>query len=156
MRAHIVSAAYAVALSFVALVAMAACSGMAREAAAAANDVPESQMGKVYGEFEDQKLFEESLAASPEKRAWSEKQVWDGLSGATIQAKTFGKPVPDREVILGGKVLAYADGFGQYWLRLPPGPYELIGRCKGYRDAKAAVAVTPGSIQYLNFYLERR
>jgi hypothetical protein len=149
MRSRIVFAAAALALA-----AFTACSGKGRQAAA--SDVPESLMGKIHGEFEDSTLFERGLAASPEMRAWSEKQVWDGLSGATIQAKTFGKPVPDREVISGGNVLAYADGFGQYWLSLPQGTYELVGRCKGYRDAKAVVTVEPGSVRYLNFYLERR
>jgi hypothetical protein len=112
--------------------------------------------GRVYGEFEDAGLFGEALEAKPEMKAWSQKQVWDGLSGATIQAKTFGKPVPDRIVLEGGKVLAYADGFGQFWVSLAPGPHLLTGRCKGYKDAAVTVEIAPGSTSYLNFYLKKR
>jgi hypothetical protein len=124
--------------------------------AAETASVAEPEAGKVYGEFEDAKLLSASMESRPDLRSWSEKEVWDGLSGATIQAKTFGKPVPDRTVLCRGKVIAYADGFGQYWLSLPAGSYELVGRCKGYRDEKRTVVVEAGSVQYLNFRLERR
>jgi hypothetical protein len=124
--------------------------------AASAAETPAAGSGKIYGEFEDAKLLAASMESRPELRGWSEREVWDGLSGATIQAKTYGKPVPDRTILCRGKVLAYADGFGQYWLSLPAGSYELVGRCKGYRDEKRTVVVEAGSVQYVNFRLERR
>jgi hypothetical protein len=115
-----------------------------------------SAEGKVYGEFEDLRLFRASLADNPEMGEWSEKEVWDGLSGATIQAKTLRRAVPDRTVLLDGRILAYADVFGQFWISLPPGSYTLVGRCKGYRDCRVTVTVSAGSVQYSNFYLDRR
>lgn len=116
----------------------------------------DSGQGKVFGEFEDLGFFERALRKRPEMAHWSDRQVWDGLSGATIQAKTMGPSVPDRVVLLDGKELAYADGFGQFWLALPPGSYSLTGRCEGYRDAVIELEVQPGMATYANFYMARQ
>jgi hypothetical protein len=115
-----------------------------------------ADQGRVFGEFEDLGLFERELRKRPTTAGWNDKQVWDGLSGATIQAKTMGPKVPDRVVLLDGEILAYADGFGQYWLALPPGTYSLTGRCEGYEDAIISVEVRRASTSYANFYLERK
>jgi len=112
--------------------------------------------GKVFGEFEDLGFFERALRKRPAQVGWNDKQVWDGLSGATIQAKTMGPKVPDRVVLLDEEVVAYADGFGQYWLALPPGAYSLTGRCEGYEDAVIDVEIRRASTCYANFYLERK
>jgi hypothetical protein len=110
----------------------------------------------IRGEFEDAELFAAALAAKPDMASWSGKEICDGLSGATLQAKSFARKLPARKVSLKRRAIAYADGFGQYWLSLPPGSYVLVGSCGGYRDAAAEVTVAPGSVQYLNFYMKRR
>ncbi len=117
---------------------------------------PTGSAGKVYGEFQDRALFERFVAGHPEMKGWSERAVWDGLSGATIQAKTMGRPVPARLVLLGNRVIAAADGFGQFWVSLPPGRYVLTGRCAGYEDAEVEVEVTAVSATYANFYLKKK
>jgi hypothetical protein len=116
----------------------------------------EAEAVMVRGEFEDASLFAKALAERPEMVSWSAKEICDGLSGATLQNKDFGGKLPDRTVLLNGKVLAYSDGFGQYWIALPPGTYALVGKCRGYRDARAELIVAPGSEPYVNFFLERR
>lgn len=160
----VASAALAVA---VALVLFCSCANReaARQAAQRAasgggivsegNQEGSPDQGKVFGEFEDMGLFERALRKRPATAGWNDKEVWDGLSGATIQAKTMGPKVPDRVVLLDGEILAYADGFGQYWLALPPGSYSLTGRCEGYEDAVIDVEVRRASTSYANFYLER-
>jgi hypothetical protein len=157
MKSRNASLAVAAALAAAVLswAAQAGCSSSGDPARSAA-EIPESGTGMVFGEFEDARLFEKSLESAPEMRSWSEKEVRDGLSGATIQAKTFGKSVPDRLVLADGKVAAYADGYGQFWLSLTPGRHTLVGRCRGYRDSKLSIEVSPGSVGYVNFYLEPR
>jgi hypothetical protein len=120
------------------------------------NGLPDVAGGTVYGEFEDQKLYESSLKANADMVAWSGKEIFDGYTGATIQAKTYGRPVSDRVVLIDGKIAAYADGFGQFWIRLAPGAYTLVGRCRGYRDYSVEIDVPPGSVQYVNFYLRKK
>jgi hypothetical protein len=158
-RAAVPPAWAPVALAIAIAAAIAACAGSARASPAApaqAPGPPGSELGKVRGEFEDAGRFAKAADLAPEMKAWSAREVCDGLSGATLQNKDYERPLGDRIVLLDGKPLAYADGFGQYWLSLPPGRYVLVGRCRGYRDAKAEIIVEAGSEQYLNFYLERR
>jgi hypothetical protein len=114
------------------------------------------EKGRIYGEFEDLFFFEKTLSKKPDMAAWSDKDVWDGLSGATIQSKTMGSGVPDRMVLLDEKILAYADGFGQFWIALAPGSYSLIGRCEGYEDGVMKIEVKPRSVNYANFYLRKK
>jgi hypothetical protein len=115
-----------------------------------------AEKGKVYGEFEDAALFEAAKGQSPEMAAWSEKDVMDGLSGATIQAKTMGPKTGRGLVLLSGKKIAYADGFGQFWIALPPGRHSLLGRCPGYKDARIEVEVESGENAYANFYMRKK
>jgi hypothetical protein len=114
------------------------------------------EKGRIYGEFEDLGFFEKTISKKPEMAAWSDKDVWDGLSGATIQSKTMGPEVPDRMVLLDEKIIAYTDGFGQFWVALPPGAYSLVGRCDGYEDGVIKIDVKPQSVNYANFYLRKK
>ncbi len=86
----------------------------------------------------------------------SPKEICDGLSGATLQNKDYKRALGDRTVLLDGKPVAYADGFGQYWLALPAGRHVLVGRCRGFRDARIEVSVEAGADLYANFFLEPR
>jgi len=114
-----------------------------------------SRFGAVFGEFQDDELYRRSVDAAPAMKRWTGKELVDGLSSATIQAKTMGHAVPDRIVLLNGQPVAWADGFGQFWLSLPPGTYRLTGRCGGYADCDVTVACTEGSREYLNFFMKK-
>ncbi len=109
----------------------------------------------VYGEFEDTRLFLRELRKRPEMASWSAKGVWEGLSGATIQYKTYGKAVPDRVVLVDGVEAAYADGFGQFWIEVAPGERVITGRCAGFKDAEVRILAEPGSTHYLNLFLKK-
>jgi hypothetical protein len=113
------------------------------------------KLGLVYGEFEDAGLFRRELGKRPEMASWTAKEIFDGLSGATIQYKTYNRKVAERFVLVDGEIAAQADGFGQFWIELPPGAYTLTGTCKGFKDAEATIDIRPGTKHYLNFFLKR-
>jgi hypothetical protein len=143
----------------IALFSIAACAACAANAAGdRRQSIPgeAAEKGKVYGEFEDSGLFEAAKGKSPVMAAWSEKDVMDGLSGATIQSKTMGPKTGRGLVLLSGKKIAYADGFGQFWIALAPGRYSLLGRCPGYKDARIEVEVKAGENAYANFYMRKK
>jgi hypothetical protein len=112
-------------------------------------------LGLVYGEFEDARLFFRELAKRPEMASWTAKEIFDGLSGATIQYKTYNRKVADRIVLVDGQVAAQADGFGQFWIELQPGTYKIRGACAGFKDTEAVLDIKPGSKHYLNFFLRK-
>jgi len=109
----------------------------------------------VYGEFEDTRLFLRELKKRPEMASWSAKGVWEGLSGATIQYKTYNRAVPDRVVLVDGVETAFADGFGQFWVEVAPGERVITGRCAGFKDAEVRILAEPGSAHYLNLFLKK-
>jgi len=117
---------------------------------------PDSRKGRIYGEFQDMNLFIEKAAAKPELNTWNSKEIWDGVTGATLQSQTLQYLVPDRNIILGDSVLKVTDGYAQIWVELQQGTYYLKGTCEGYKDAGNVVHVYPDSAQYVNFYLYRQ
>lgn len=148
--------------SLLALAAFWACLGSGGR-----QDVPETpeppdpaslgpEAATLYGEFEDESDFKKALKERPEMAAWDERRVFDDLSGATLQAKTKGAKLGERQVWVDGKLAAYSDGFGQYWLKLSPGPHVIVGRCPGYREGRQEMELKPGEIRYLNIYLKKR
>lgn len=108
----------------------------------------------VYGEFHDAGLFAQSLKAKPEMAEWNDEKLWEGGTGATIQAKTFGRPVGKAAVLLDGRVIAVADGFGQFSAELPGGDYVLTGTCEGYESQELQLSLKAGEKIYVNFILE--
>lgn len=118
---------------------------------------------RVYGEFQDQACFDETLAEDPLLAEATEQELYDGLSGATLQTKTLGREVPGRWVCLAGpdgkprgEPVAWSDGFGQYWLVLPPGTWTLVAGCEGWENAVRTVTLTEGKDVCLNFFLRSR
>ncbi len=111
------------------------------------------QDAKVYGEFQDQEMYNASLEGNPAMKDWTDKQLFDGLSGATMQLKTFGIDLPPCMVLLGDEILGYADGFGQFWISLAPGTYTLTGRCEGYKEVEIELKVKAGEKYYINFIM---
>jgi hypothetical protein len=110
---------------------------------------------KVYGEFQDAALYADNLKQRPEMAGWSDKELFDGLTGATLQTKTFGRGLPPCTVHRGEKIIAYADGFGQFWVSLAPGTHILTGRCRGYRNVNVEVNVKAGGKYYINFIMPK-
>ena len=110
--------------------------------------------GIVCGEFHDAVLFKQALEADPGKSGRDDKEIWEHASGATIQAKTFGRAVGRSTVWLDGDMLAAADGFGQFRTELAPGKYSLTGKCDGYSPLELRIKVRSGRKTYVNFILE--
>ena len=117
--------------------------------------IPDSSTGRVYGEFQDMGIFSDSLLSKPYLKDWDAKQIYDGVTGATIQSRTLMYHVPPREVFLGDSLVAISDDWGQFWLEIQCGTYPLTGRCENYNDVTLVVKVLPDSRIYVNFYLQR-
>ena len=117
---------------------------------------PDLTTGWVFGEFQDQTLFEDSLKTNPSMADWGAKALYDAATGATIQYKTFDHEVPERRVTLGDSVLAVADAWGQYVIKIRTGVYRITGSCEGYESVTRTVTVEPDGRHYMNFFLPRK
>ena len=116
---------------------------------------PDSTTGKVFGEFQDLVLFNDSLQTNPSLKFWDARDIFDGVTGATLQSKTLLYEVPDRTVLLDDSILAVSDGFGQFWFEMQCGTYCLKGCCEGYQEATQVIKVLPNTRNYVNFFLDR-
>lgn len=114
---------------------------------------PDDREGRVYGELHDRTLYEEELIANPSMAGWSEKELFDGVTGATIQTVTFGMDLPASELYIGDTLYSVTDGFGQYWFDVQSGTYPLSISSPGYRDTLMIVKVEPDTRIYANFIL---
>jgi len=117
---------------------------------------PNLVSGRVWGEFEDMTLYSEILATDTSKLGWSEQEVYQGGTGATLQSKTLGYEVPDRKVWLGDSLLALADNWGQYSFRLQHGTYPITATCEGYISIDTVITVIPDERIYINFFMYRQ
>lgn len=116
---------------------------------------PDSTIGKVYGEFQDHALFTQAVEADPSMKNWGAKQIFDAATGATMQYKTFGYPVPPQEVYLEDSLLATSDAWGQFSFKLQCGTYPLRGMCEGYQDTTQIVKILPNTPNYVIFFLSK-
>jgi hypothetical protein len=114
---------------------------------------PDFSSGRIFGEFQDQDLFNDSLKTNPAMAGWDAKTVFDAATGATIQFKTMQHEVAERRVMLGDSLLAVADGWGQYTFKIRTGTYSLTGSCEGYENVTQTVRVEPNGRHYVNFFL---
>ena len=112
--------------------------------------------GRVYGELHDQTLYNAQLAGNPSIAGWNGKELFDGISGATIQTMTFGSDLPSAEIYVGDSLIALTDGFGQYWVDLQAGTYPLHVSLSGYRDTIQIIQVKPDSDIFANFILSQQ
>ncbi|MDA3890874.1 MAG: carboxypeptidase-like regulatory domain-containing protein [Salinivirgaceae bacterium] len=117
--------------------------------------VSSDAIGRVYGEFHDANLYDQQLIENPSLSEWNELELWEGVSGATIQKKTMPE-IGDRTVTLGDSLVAYSDGFGQYWFKIQCGTYQIKGICDGYKDKEQTIVVKPDDRIYVNFILENK
>lgn len=119
------------------------------------NLIADETNGRVYGEFHDSTLFSQQLAVNPSMLEWNSKELFDGISGATLQEKTLNHEVPERKVKIGNCQVACSDGFGQYWFTVQCGTYPLNGSCDGYNEKQQIIVVKPNDRLYVNFVLEK-
>ena len=117
---------------------------------------PDSSTGRIYGEFQDVTLFNQNIQTNPSLVDWDAKQIFNDITGATIQAKTLQYDVPDRKVFLGDSLLAISDGWGQYWFQIQCGTYPITGRCEGYYDTTKVIKIMADTRSYVNFFLYRK
>lgn len=116
---------------------------------------PDDSEGRVYGELHDQTLYDEGLIVDPSMADWNGKELFDGVSGATIQTMTFGFDLPASEIYIGDSLFSLTDGFGQYWFDIQSGTYPLRVSSSGYRDSMQIVKVESDARVYANFILLR-
>ena len=50
---------------------------------------PDSSVGRVYVEFQDNTLFQQALQDNPDMAGWNAEELFDGVTGATLQSKTL-------------------------------------------------------------------
>ena len=112
--------------------------------------------GTVLGEFQDETLWNQRLQEDSTLAEWSEKQICDAATGATLQSKTLGYLVSDRVVSSQDSTLTTSDAWGQYGIIIDSGTYSLTGSCEGYESITHVVNVLPDSIIYVNFILPRQ
>lgn len=116
---------------------------------------PQTATGRITGEFQDLHLFDSLKVADPALAGWNDQEVYDGVTGATLQAKTLGFDVPDRTVSIGDSIWAYTDGWAQFRIILPAGTHILTGSCDGYQSVTRTVTVEADTRHYVNFLLPR-
>ncbi len=114
---------------------------------------PGNSLGSVYGELHDQGLYDAQLMVDPSMAAWTDQELYDGVSGATIQTMTFGHDLPSSEVYIGDSLFSLTDGFGQYWFDVQAGTYPLRISSPGYRDTMQIIKVGSDTEVIGNFIL---
>ena len=116
---------------------------------------PDDSKGRVYGELHDQTLYDERLIVNPSMADWNGKELFDGVSGATIQTMTFGFDLPASEIYIGDSLFSVTDGFGQYWFDIQSGTYPLRISSIGYMDTMQIVKVEPDARTFANLILSK-
>lgn len=116
---------------------------------------PDHSEGRVYGELHDQTLYDEELLVNPSMENWNGKELYEGVSGATIQTPTFGNDLAASEIYIGDSLMELTDGFGQYWFDVQCGTYPLRISSIDYRDTMQIIKVEADSRIYANFILTK-
>lgn len=112
----------------------------------------DDRIGRVYGEFHDKELYLNQLAEVPGMGDWSGQELFDGVSGATIESSF---DMPSSEIFMGDSLFAYADGYGQFWFDIQCGTYPVTGSVSGYIDTLLIINIEPDSEVYINYILSR-
>ncbi len=111
----------------------------------------DDQTGRVYGELHDLEVFREQLTGQPEMARWTGRELFDGVTGATL---FFDYDQPPATIRLGDSLMAYADGYGQFWFEVQAGTYPLTAVSEGYKDTMEIVEVIPDTRTYVIFFLD--
>jgi len=112
----------------------------------------DEQTGTVYGELHDQVLYDEQLISDPGMADWTGKELFDGVSGATIQKKSF-PDLPPGDIYIGDSLFFSTDDYGQYWSDIQHGTYPIRVSLSGYRDSMQILRIVPDSSAFANFIL---
>ncbi len=115
---------------------------------------PDSQTGRVYAEFQEGVLFQNQLAQDSTLSQWNEQEMWQGVTGATLQSKTLRRDLPPRQVFLGDSLVALTDDFGQCWFELQRGTYPFTAACDGYADTTRVIRIIGNERTYAIFVLD--
>ena len=113
---------------------------------------PDEQTGTVYGELHNQVLYDEQLILYPGMADWTGKELFDGVSGATIQKKSF-PDLPPGDIYIGDSLFFSTDEYGQYWSDIQHGTYPIRVSLPGYRDSMQILRIVPDSSAFANFIL---
>lgn len=103
-----------------------------------ANDfllIPDETVSAVMGELHDQDLYQEGLIENPSMAEWTGQQLFDGVSGATIQGKNFDFDVFPASIYIGDSLFAETDDYGQYGFDIQIGTYPIRVVSNGWRDS---------------------
>lgn len=113
-----------------------------------------SASGRIYGEFQNLVIFQQKIAEFNNLKNWTEKEIMDGMTGATIQGDYSDPNFEQAQLFIGDSLMGYADVWGQYWMKVQCGTYPLTGKSKGFLSKTRIVKVLPESKIYINFYLK--
>ncbi len=116
---------------------------------------PDSSTGSLRVEFQDDALFQQQIIENPDLLNWSMQDIFDGVTGATLQSKTLRMHLPPRMIYIGDTFVAVTDEFAQSWFDLQSGTYPFVGKCDGYQDAHAVVRVQAGEKVYVAFLMKK-
>mgnify|MGYP006289039625 FL=1 len=116
---------------------------------------PDVATGRVYAEFQDDFLFQQELQTDSSMTLWNAQELFDGVTGATLQSKTLRMELPPRQIFIGDSLIAITDDFAQAWFDVQAGTYPLRGCCEGYVDSTQVVRVIPDERVYVAFFLDR-
>ncbi len=100
-----------------------------------------------------QNVIEQKISQNSEIANWTEKQICDGVTGATIMEDNYDKEFQQPQLFIGDSLIKYADVYGQYWIEVQCGTYPLTGKCEGFSNKTEIIKVLPDSREYLNFYI---
>jgi hypothetical protein len=119
------------------------------------NLTPDASIGRIYGEFQDNSLFTDSLKTNPDLATWDAKKIMDEATGATLCTKILQQEIPDLKVFLGDSLLGTDDGWGQFWFKVQAGTYCFKGSCEGYKSDSVVVKILPDTKHYITFNMNR-
>jgi len=115
-----------------------------------------SETGRIYGEFQDLLLLQQKISENNEIANWTEKQILDGVTGATIQEDNSNTDFQQAQLFIGDSLMKYADVYGQYWIKIQCGTYPVTGISAGFSSKTEIVKILPDSRIYKNYYLSKQ
>ena len=112
-----------------------------------------SEIGIVYGEFQDSIKLEQKISDNNDIANWNEEKIYDSVTGATILEDNSSTDFQQAKLFIGDSLVGYADVYGQYWIKIQSGTYPLTGESEGFKNETKTIKILPDSKVYENFYL---
>ncbi len=117
---------------------------------------PDETESLVMGELHDQVLYQQQLVDNPSMANWTDQELFDGVSGATIQGKNFDFDVHPASIYIGDSLFAKTDDYGQYLFEVQIGTYPITVVSEGWRDSLQIKEVVYDSYAvFANYILPR-